>query len=130
MKKLGEGWFLVMLLAALMLAQMAAAFDPPVFPVGTYSRVVGPITYVMEVMADGAYRINVHDALYVEGRYVASPEAIILTDASGPGACLFPRDPRGIYRWQLYKDELTFATVADPCKERQVMLTGTPWLRR
>lgn len=130
MKQLGKGWFLLMLLGALMLAQMAAASDPPVFPVGAYSRVVGQITYVMEVKANGTYRINVHDALYVEGRYVASPEAIILTDDSGPGACLFPKDPRGIYRWQLYKEELTFATAVEPCVERQEMLTSAPWLKR
>ena len=82
-------------------------------PAGDYS------TGKMSLRFDGHGGLQVRqaDKVMVKARYAIAGDEITLTDESGPMACEAAQS-RGIYRWTLANDTLTFAVISDPCEGR------------
>lgn len=104
-------------------AQAQAPIDNPEQLVGKYFAGV----LILELTADGRYRLAYQPGWVFYGRYTVSDELITFVDDDGPLAC--PADQEGRYKWSLSNDRLLIETVEDVCQFRNVMITYTAFHR-
>jgi hypothetical protein len=93
-------------------------------PAAQADSMAGPVTQVFDSTGHVSVQRNGHEVVNADFRPAGAHQIRFVSD-SGAGAC----HVRGVYRYTLRGDQLTFRNVNDTCKPRLATLTAGPWTR-
>lgn len=128
---------LALLLAACR-AEPTAAPAQETIPAGTYTatftaadnlRVGGSLMtgeHSLIFTTDGDFTV-IAPKVVIRGKYTVTGDQVKFEEINPSFPC--EREPVYVYRWQLEGDQLTFSTVEDPCRLRELAVTMHPYVR-
>lgn len=92
---------------------------------GTYSTTLMAEKWTITFDGESRFTVKKKDELMVEGTYKATKDRIEFIDRKGPIAAA--KAKAGKYQWKREGKKLTFTTVEDEVKGREMALTSSPW---
>lgn len=95
-----------------------------------YPAEFAPLTvgdYIIDFRDDESFVVIKEGAEVLVGRYEASADSVVITDESGPFACVEPGTETGSYAWTQANGGMTLTPVDEPCLARMTVLAAKPW---